>query len=335
MKDYKRILIIYTAFFGDIILATALLRETRKLFPNAMIDFVTTPATYDLVRNNPHINEIMLFDKHNHKLRNFFGLLPKLIFKRYELALSPHSHFTTNFLMFFSFIPHRLGFDRYRSRFLLNMKVDYPKSGHVSARILHLLSLLTDEKLDNQTELFLSEADEKSVMPYLENDKKPVLIAPGSVWATKRWHKDSFGSLSKLLETKGFRLIFIGSNQDKTLAAEIIKTAGLRAENSCGDLKITESAALIKNAKLLICNDSAPLHLANAVNTPVYAFFGPTVKRFGYYPYRENDRILEIELDCRPCGMHGSHKCPLGHHNCMNLIKPETVFKLICEHFQD
>ncbi|MCF7918577.1 MAG: lipopolysaccharide heptosyltransferase II [Candidatus Cloacimonetes bacterium] len=334
MKEYKRILIAHTAFLGDIILATPLIRETRKLFPKAKIDFLTTPRTYELVKNNPHLDEVILFDKYHQKLYNFLKMVPRLISKKYDLAITPHSHLTTNFLLLFSNIPERIGFDRYHSRVLLTTKVKYPSEGHVTDRILHLLSPICSDKLDNRTELFLTKADYEAAENFLEKDKKPVLIAPGSVWATKRWKKEYFGILTRYLAEAGFSLIFIGSRADRFLATQIIEISGVNAYNSCGELKITESAALISRSKLLISNDSGPLHLANAVNTPVYAFFGPTVESFGYYPNRENDQVLEMELACRPCGMHGSRQCPLQHHNCMELIKPEAVFETIRQNFQ-
>jgi heptosyltransferase-2 len=334
MKEYKRILLVHTAFLGDIILATPLIRETRKLFPGARIDFLTTPATYDLVKNNPHLDQIILFDKHNHKLLNFFKLIPRLIRNKYDLAITPHSHLTTNFLLLFSLIPERVGFNRYRSRFMLTIKVAFPTESPMTDRMLALLSPFTSGKPDNRTELFLTKADHQVAGRFLESASKPVLIAPGSIWATKRWHKDNFSQLTKLLAEAGFYLIFIGSKTDRILAEEIIENSGVYALNCCGELKITESAALLAGAKFLLSNDSAPLHLANAVNTPVYAFFGPTVKRFGYYPYRENDKVFEVDLPCRPCGMHGSMNCHQHHHNCMNLIKPEDVFQEITRNFQ-
>ena len=84
----------------------------------------------------------------------------------------------------------------------------------------------------------------------------------------------------------------------------------------------------------MVTNDSAPLHMSNAVDTPVLAFFGPTVREYGCYPYRDNDRMLEVDLDCRPCGTHGGRACPIGHHNCMRAVNPETVYKEILKYYE-
>jgi heptosyltransferase-2 len=334
MDSYKRILLLHTAFLGDIVLVTALIRETRKLFPEAVINFVTSPRTYELLKNNPNLDEVIIFDKHNHKLKNFFALLPKLRKKKYDLAITPHSHLTTNFMMLFAGIPTRIGFDRYRSRKLLTIRIPYRKEGHVSERFLQLLKPFSSDKLDHRTELFIQSEEEDAARKWLSPGKHPVLIAPGSVWATKRLPTEHYSKITRNLSKAGFDLLFIGSKTERELADWIIKDSDSRARNSCGKLSIMESTALISHSQLLITNDSGPLHLANAVDTPVYAFFGPTVKEFGYYPYRSQDKVFELDLECRPCGMHGSRQCPLKHHNCLQKIDIELVVNSILENFQ-
>lgn len=334
MVDYKRILLLHTAFLGDIVLASALIRETRLTFPHAMIDFMTSPRTYDIIKNNPHLDEVIIFDKHHKKLWNFAKLIPVLRRKKYELAITPHSHLTTNFLMLFAGIRQRVGFNRYRSRRMLTVKVEYKKEGHVAERLLNLLHPFTSKILSSETELFITEKESDAAEGWLLKGRTPVLIAPGSVWKTKRLPRRHYTSLAKMLTEAGYDLVFIGSKAEYELAERIISDSGAAARNSCGKLSIMESAALIQKSKLLLTNDSGPLHLANAVKTPVYAFFGPTVKEFGYYPYRSGDKVFEVELECRPCGMHGSKECPLQHHKCLNLIDPQVVFQAITEHFQ-
>jgi len=108
----------------------------------------------------------------------------------------------------------------------------------------------------------------------------------------------------------------------------------LRSINLAGDLTLLESAALISKVDLVVSNDSAPLHIANAVKTDVFTIFGPTVKEFGFYPYRKNDKIFEVDLECRPCGKHGGKECPLGHFKCMLEVKPEIIWKEIKNKFE-
>ena len=106
--------------------------------------------------------------------------------------------------------------------------------------------------------------------------------------------------------------------------------AGRPAVNACGRLTLRESAALIGRATVLVTNDSAPLHLATAMDTPVVALFGPTVTEFGFGPVRAGDVALGVDgLQCRPCSSHGPPQCPLGHHRCMRELTVAAVLAAI------
>jgi len=338
-----KILIVQTAFIGDVILITPLIRETRKIFPSAIIDVLVTSGNQAILNNNPHINEILITDKK--KVLDYVKTLFILRKKAYDLALTPHRSARTLTLLFLAQIKERIGFNRDIYRHLLTCGVRHPKSPHKAEKNLGLLKpfltdnypdlktlpeILIDDKLNWYSELFPDKKDYEDSSKYLYADNN-IAIAPGSVWNTKRWSKENYVELSKLLKEKGYNLIFIGSKSEQELAQEIIDRAGIDAINSCGSLSILQSAALISQCKALICNDSGALHIGNAVNTPVFAFFGPTVEKFGYYPYRPHDYVFEIDLECRPCGMHGHKKCPLGHHNCMKMIDPRIVADRILE----
>jgi heptosyltransferase-2 len=154
---------------------------------------------------------------------------------------------------------------------------------------------------------------------------KIIAIAPGSNWFTKRWPEKYYEDLVKTLSESNYGIVFIGSNEERELCEKIKPLQ--KSINIAGELSLLESAAVVKLCDLMICNDSGALHLADAMQTDVLAFFGPTVKSIGYYPFRDNDKVLEVDLDCRPCSSHGTNTCPLGHHNCMKFIEPDFVIK--------
>jgi heptosyltransferase-2 len=114
--------------------------------------------------------------------------------------------------------------------------------------------------------------------------------------------------------------------------ARAVDASGGRAVNACSKLTLRQSAALIGRAALVVTNDSAPLHLATAMGTPVVAVFGPTVPEFGFGPLRAGDVSLGIAgLQCRPCSAHGPPACPLSHHRCMRELTVEAVLAAIEE----
>ncbi len=325
-----KILIIHTAFLGDVILITPLIRATKILFPNSEIDVLVIPQTQDVLKQNPHINEILVFDKRKHKIVNFIKTLSILRKKHYDIALLPHSSMTTSFLVFFSHIKTRVGFKRWLSSLLLTHRVQFRKQVHRIQKNLDLLTPFSTEVFDIQTELFPDADDfEKAdiLLSGLDQAKKKIAFAPGSVWHTKRWLETYYQELAKNLTEAGFSIILVGSPEEMDLCDRIKPESD--AINIAGHTTVLESAAILQKCDLLISNDCGAVHIANAMKTDVFAIFGPTVKQYGFFPNRERDIVFEVNIPCRPCSLHGGQKCPQGHHNCMKLIKPEEIFQKI------
>lgn len=330
MADYKRILLIQTAFLGDAILTTPLVRALKKTYPDAKLDVLCIPETAIVFKHNPHINRILLFDKRDkvRRVQIFLPLIWKIRAGKYDLAVSAQLHFTNSVLMFCAGIRNRLGFPRQK---LITMTIDLAKGIQVVKRYLKLMTALTAQEFDYQTELFwdvqTAEKVDAEAGDYLKTHQTVVGIAPGSVWPTKRWLPGYFADLIRELDNKNVKTVLIGGKEDYQLCREIAIMSQTEPLNLAGSLSLLGSAALIEKLKLVVTNDSAPLHLANAVQTDVIAIFGPTVKSFGFYPFRDNDKVIETNLPCRPCGKHGSLKCPLKHFNCMKNITPDIVLK--------
>jgi heptosyltransferase-2 len=146
-----------------------------------------------------------------------------------------------------------------------------------------------------------------------------VALAPGSVWATKRWpyYEELAAELRRRLP--GSRVVLVGGPQDAPFADALAAAAGAgRVVDATGRLSLLGSAELIGRAAVLVTNDSAPQHLASAMGTPTVTLFGPTVAAFGFGPLAPGSESLGHEtLACRPCDAHGPRRCPLGHWRCM------------------
>ena len=341
MSNLKKILIIQTAYIGDVILITPLIRATKRLFPDASIDVLVIPQTQDVLANNPDIENILTFDKRKNKISAFLKTVKKIKQMKYDLAISPHSSITTAYLMLFSSIKERLGFNRgHASRYLTLSVPHLDLDGvHKIKKNLHLLLFFSDQNFPMQTELFLNQAEMQRAREIVNQhyfyDRPIIAIAPGSVWFTKRWREEHYITLTAMLFQSEFNLIFLGSKEERLLCEKIIRESHAKAQNLAGETNVLESAAIVAHCDLVICNDSGALHIANAMQTDVFAFFGPTVRSMGYFPYRKNDVVFERDMDCRPCGSHGGKKCPLGHHFCMKEILPETVFQKVVERFRN
>ena len=143
-----------------------------------------------------------------------------------------------------------------------------------------------------------------------------VCIAPTSVWFTKQWPESKWIELIHLIP-QDVRVFLLGAPGDAAACARIADQAG-RGDVLAGKLSLLGTAQLMQGAVMNYVNDSAPLHIASAMNAPVTVVFCSTVPAFGFGPLRENGRVVEIseKLDCRPCGLHGYRACPKGHFRC-------------------
>ena len=336
-NEKNKILIVQTAFIGDVILITPLIKAVRELYPSAELDVMVIPQTAGVLKNNPNIDKIILFDKRENKVLSFIKTLLQLRKNKYNIAITPHSSMTTALLLYYAGIPMRIGFDRWKAAKYLTHKVPHPKGIHKTKKNLSLLTILSDKKFSNQTELYPTEDMQIKANELIgeikTNTKRLIAIAPGSIWFTKRWPTEYYKTLSDKLTNNNFGIVLIGSKDEKAICDEVLPNKN--GINLVGELSLLESAAVISKCDLMICNDSGALHIANAVQTDVFAFFGPTVQSIGYFPFRENDFVFELEMECRPCGSHGGKTCPLKHFDCMKKILPDEVFNKVIEKFED
>jgi heptosyltransferase-2 len=333
----QRILIIQTAFLGDVILCTPLIKATRKLFPNSFISFLLIPETKNILENNPHLNEIIVYDKKGEDkgVKNFFKMVEKIKKRNFDLALIPHRYLRSALLAYLAKIPQRIGFDKSSGSFLFTQKVAYQNNSHEVERNLSLLNDFTGDLSDKTPELFPSCEDFSYAQELLrdsgvKDNDKTVGIAPGSIWATKRWLPERFAEVSdRLIKEAGAKVIFLGSKEDEKLCLEIANLMKEKPIILAGKTNILQSAAIISKCKVILSGDSAPVHIASAMKTPVVAIFGSTIPEFGFAPYGEGHLIIEKKMDCRPCGIHGRKKCPEKHFRCTREISAEEVFQAI------
>jgi lipopolysaccharide heptosyltransferase II len=321
-------LVIQTAFLGDVVLTTALLSALAD--QHGPLDVVTTPIAAPLLETHPAVRQVIPYDKRRDQ-RGWAGLqamVQRLKSERYERVYLPHRSLRSAALALLSRIPARIGFTGAWS-FLYTESRPKPRTGHETDR---LLALADEPPGAYPPHLRPTPEDEQAVAELL--DEAFVALAPGSIWGSKRW--PYFAELTARLAER-IAIVVVGGRDDVGVGEEIERAAtggnGRRqVVNVCGKLTLRQSTALIGKAALLVTNDSAPLHLATAMGTPVVALFGPTVTEFGFGPLRAGDIALGVDgLLCRPCSSHGPPQCPLGHHRCMRDLTVEAVLTAIEE----
>ncbi|HUT55991.1 MAG TPA: glycosyltransferase family 9 protein [bacterium] len=325
-----RILVVQTAFLGDVVLATPLLKALRARFPEAFLAFMGTPAGTELVRGLSGVDEFMVYDKRGAE-RGMAGLRKKareLKAMNFEFAVSAHRSARTAALLYLAGIERRIGFATSAVPWLYHDRVPRHPRDHEVLRNLGLLGPLggAPEGLD----LALGLPRPAAAGPDLlgGNGARPrVGICPGSVWATKRWMAEGFARVADVLSDEAHAGIYlIGAAQDEEAARAVAGMARSRVHNMAGRTSLGQWLRLVAAMDLVITNDSSPTHIACALQVPVVTVFGPTATDQGFSPWGNSSRVVETAgLNCRPCGEHGARRCPEGHFKCMSMVRPDDV----------
>ena len=320
------ILIIHTAFIGDIVLSTALISKVKEKYPDSDIYYLTTPLGKEILKNNPKIKEIIVYDKRGKDkgFVAFISFVRKIRKLKIDVCLTPHRYLRSSILSLLSGASIRVGYDIASLSFVYNKKIKYDKTKH---EVEKLLSFVDDSPKRFELEMYPSEKDKIKIDTILKNfsqNKKIILIAPGSKWFTKRWPEEYFRILIQNLVKKDDLLIVItGGKEEK----EIVLNLDSKVLDLRGEISLLELAELIKRAILVVSNDSAPIHITSAFpDTRIVGIFGPTVKEFGFFPWSKNSKVFEIKgLYCRPCAIHGGNSCPEKHFRCMREITTDLI----------
>lgn len=309
----KRILVITLSNIGDVILTTPVIQVLRENFPQAYLTVLVGPRAYGVLKEDGRIDRKIVYDK-SISWTDKVALLKTLRSERYDLVIDLRQ---TMFGLF-------LG-----ARYCSSIFTRAPKNiTHMKDRHLWKLNFLGLNINEKQPRVKFGSPRQQKVEGLLNkwqiDEKYLIAMSPGARNMTKRWEKEGFVRLCALLKEEYNRLniIIVGDEQDKGIAEEIIKAVDMMIVNTCGQTTLCDLAYLLSRCRLLITNDSAPMHLAWAVRTPVVAVFGPTDYR-KYASRGPYDRIIRKELDCAPCQ---KSLCPKGTRECMKLITAEEVF---------
>jgi len=325
-------LVIQTAFLGDVVLTTPLF-EAVAARDGGPVDVVTTKAAAPLLETHPAVRRVVPYDKQgaDRGLTGLTRLARALARERYGTAYLPHRSLRSALVAVLARIPRRVGFED-GWRLLYTEIRPRATQGQESDR---LLGLVDAPRGRFRIRLYPPPPAERTALAFLNAAGITgdfVALAPGSIWGTKRWpYYDQLAAQLALQSS----LVTIGSAEDRPLCEQVLagtsgRSGAFPVANAAGALSLLESTALLARARLLVTNDSAPLHLATAVDTPVMAIFGPTVPAFGFAPTGPDDMVLELDgLRCRPCSAHGPRTCPLGHHRCMRDLHVATVLTAI------
>ena len=314
--NLKRVLVIQTAFLGDVILASPIWENLHQQFPEAQIDVVVKKGNETLLAEHPFLNQVYTFDKRQ-KLKNLWNLGKQLRQQRYELVINLQRFASSGVLTMLAKGKESRGFEKNPLSLFFSKRYQHELKGgwHEVDRNLQLIAdLVTQPK--KRPQLYPALSDMERISSF--QTQTYYCLAPTSVWFTKQAPKKIWLELIEKLASTEVKIYLLGAPADHAYLEEIRQAVPkLEVQNLAGQLTLLQSAALMSGAQRNFVNDSGPLHLASATNASVSVFFCSTVPAFGFGPLSDDSKIIEVSnLACRPCGLHGHKSCPKGHFQC-------------------
>lgn len=341
------ILVVQTAFLGDLLLSTVLLREIRRARPRAPLHLVCRRGFGTLMKGLGLIDEVHEIKKGDtESYRQAHSELEK---HRFEWIVCPHPSIRSAQFVQGLFAGQSISFTRgwnalHFSKTVLSpdlpdplrqlalLKPVVPGLGDRFARWSQIswnakdadgfLTSIPDELSMEMKSRLLRETPATPVAP------RTWVLFPGSVWATKQWPEEHFENLAAQLIQEDIQILWLGGPDEKEVCQRLAEKLP-RTRSIAGQLSLWESLVVLSRAEGVIANDSGGQHMAAIAGAPVLSIFGPTVLEFGFRPWAKLTAVAEREeLFCRPCGPHGGRKCPRGNHECLRDLHPDTVFQL-------
>jgi len=316
--ELDKILIIRLSSLGDILLTTPLIRSIKQKNPSVQLDFVVREEFFELLQNNPNIRNIYKYTNHKFITHTLFN---SLLSENFDLAIDLQNNLRSREIVR-PLNSKILRFEKNNLYKFLLVHFKINKLKNTPQIPVRYAKASEGIELDNEGLDFYTDNQPDS---RFNKSEKYIGICPGAKHFTKRWPKEYFIELGRKLESLGYKVVLFGGLEEAPICHEIVSS--LRYALNLCNTSLLQVAADMKMCKAIYTNDSGLMHIASAVRVPVVAFFGSTVREFGFYPYKTKSIELENkDLSCRPCTHIGRKSCPKIHFKCMKEIKPELAF---------
>ncbi len=348
-RQFARILLIKPSSLGDIIHALPVLAGLRQRYPQAHIAWLASSSYVSLLEAQPAVDEVIAFDRRLYgrlgrsprATAGFVAFVRELRRRRFELVIDLQGLFRSGFLSKASGAEVRIGFGDARELgwvfYTHRMAVGAgdPHAVDKNYLVAELLGFSGRQKdfalhvppdVQQRTTTVIREAG-------LEYGSYAVLV-PAGRWETKCWPAERFAKLADMIADRlGLRVVLLGTESESGVCRQVQQGASAKLVNLAGRSDLLQLVAVIKGAKLVITNDSGPMHVAAALDRPVVAPFGPTNPvRTG--PYSARARVVREPMPCSPCYLRRMDQCAY-QHRCLRQISAERIFAAAAELLAD
>lgn len=338
------LVVIQTAFLGDLILSIPFFRALKKQYPQHRLILICKKGLGEFLQKESIIDGF--YEVHKGNRLSYQNIREQLKTEKIDFVFCVHRSIRSLLFCFQLKAHKKIGFRSFLGSFVFTRQVVYEKKWPAPLRLFKMIDESgwpLQSRLRSEDWALLNTSNSEGVMPLLpqeftfENQKhlgaevlieKKIALFPGSVWATKRWTSDGFRQLIQMFLAADYQVDLLGGPDEKSLCEQVaMGFEGVQV--LAGKFSILESIQNLKKYVLVVANDSAATHMAAYQNVPCVTLFGPTTLSLGFRPWSDRARVVQVDdLKCRPCGLHGHDRCPLGHHHCMTKISAARVFQV-------
>lgn len=339
-KDFARILLVKPSSLGDVVHALPVLHGLRLRYPQARIDWLIASSLAPLLEDHPELDELVRFDR---KRFGRVGLSPRasaafvrfvrdLRARKYDLVIDLQGLFRTGFLTHATGAPVRIGYSTARegaSMFYTHRVAVADADMHAVDRNYLVAQRLGFGDVPVTFKVAITDAARAAASSLLQTrgavaGDRLVLVVPGARWETKRWLPGRFAeTIDRLHAREGISCVLAGSGDEVALCEKIGGACATTPMNLAGQTNLRELTALVERSDVVLCHDSAVMHLAVASGRALVCLIGPTnARRTG--PYRREGDVIRLDLDCAPCYLRRLAQCP-HDHRCMRDLDVSDV----------
>jgi len=353
----SKILIINPFGIGDVTFSTPLLEAIKKRFSESSIGFICNKRAYEIIKLNPHLDKIFIYEKDDYRLvwnrskieclRKLSDFLKSIKKERFDIAIDLSLGYVYSLFLMMIGIKRRLGFNyRRRGRFLTDkIDIDGFNDKHVIEYYLDMLKLLDIDPTPYRTapKIYLADKPFTWVNDFLKEHEVGegdlivgVIPGCGASWGKdasfRRWDMKKFASVcDSIIERYNAKVILFGDAKETVICDSIQNKMRYKAISACGRTSIEGFLALIKRCKFVITNDGGPLHMAVGLGIKTISIFGPVDEKiYGPYPLDSGCHIVvsKNDISCRPCYRKFKYK-RCERRECLNTIEPEDVLRAV------
>lgn len=328
MDNINKILVVNLAFIGDVILSTPVIRALKEKYPQSSISMLTIPLTAPIAQLNPYIDKVLIYDKKgDHKgLLGGWKVVTAIKKEKFDMAICMNFAVRGAMLTWLAGIKYRIGYDAQHGKIFLNYIVEASRKviQHETLNHMMVLQPLGIKAIDYKIEIAVPNniIEDTACKINFNKNKKNLVICPFGSYKKKNLDISEYCKIIKGLNDK-FDIYIIGGKKEEEGLNFLAEKAGLNKDKIlAGKLNLQELAALIKLSTVLLSVDTGPLHIAQGVNTPVVALFGPTDPVI-WGPRNEHDKIIYNNIECSPCWGRGTCEKNI----CMEKIDSGVIIK--------